>query len=735
MLLLAVLWAPLASRAGEETPINSYTVVYLGHLGMGESTAYGLNDAGQVVGSSRPQVIGVMSRAFLWQNDVMTDLGTLGGPDSRASAINNSGQVVGWANTAGPGYVVRAFLWDPGTGMRSLGTLGGTASHANGINDAGQVVGTALNAAGTWRAFLWQNGQMVDLGTLPGYVGSGAHGINASGQVAGYATDAYGRTRAFLWTPNVPNGTTGTMVALHPVVGNYAYGVNRAGEVVGEAIGPDGYGRAVLWDSAGAHALPLLPNTTVGAARAINDSRFVVGDNSQYYEDPGYGDPDGPYYQPPTSGWIPYAFVWDAGHGTHDLSALTGGVVSLSSARGINASGQIAADGYGAAYLLTPSPLPTRPGDLWASAGDTRVTLSWSASSGATSYRVKRAAASGGPYTTLVPGVTGTRYTDTAVMNGNTYYYVVSAVNAYGESANSYETWARPVAPPAAPTGLTAVAGDQQVTLSWNASEWADWYQIYRSTTAGGPYEPVLNQDGYEAYTYETTYVDAWIDPWSGIPLENGVTYYYVVVAGNAAGRSGYSNEASATPMPPPPPPAPTGLTATAEDRQVRLTWNASAGADYYLVKRATSSGGPYTTAYYSGGTSYTDQDVTNGTTYYYVVTAVNRGGESPGSNEARATPTGPPPPAAPTGLTATAGKKKVTLKWAQSTSSGVMQNRIYRSTTSGGPYSLRAAISAGTSFSDTRLTPGATYYYVVTAVNSSGKESAYSNQASARPR
>src|SRR5205823_11825361 len=134
------------------------------------------------------------------------------------------------------------------------------------------------------------------------------------------------------------------------------------------------------------------------AASAINDARLVVGDSSQYYEDPGYGDPDGPYYYPPTSGWIPYAIVWDGAHGTRDLGGLTGGLVSLSHARAINTSGQIAAD----AYLLTPSPLPTRPSlRAPASIGDTRVTLSWSASSGADYYAVKRSAASSGPYAVI----------------------------------------------------------------------------------------------------------------------------------------------------------------------------------------------------------------------------------------------------------------------------------------------------------------------------------------------
>ncbi|MFN2513923.1 MAG: fibronectin type III domain-containing protein [Pyrinomonadaceae bacterium] len=123
--------------------------------------------------------------------------------------------------------------------------------------------------------------------------------------------------------------------------------------------------------------------------------------------------------------------------------------------------------------------------------------------------------------------------------------------------------------------------------------------------------------------------------------MTNGTTYYYVVTAVNSAGESANSNQASATPTAPPTPPAaPTGLTATAGNAQVALSWTASSGATSYNVKRSTTSGGPYTTiAPGVTTTSYTDASVTNGTTYYYVVTAVNSTGESANSNQASATP------------------------------------------------------------------------------------------------
>jgi len=88
------------------------------------------------------------------------------------------------------------------------------------------------------------------------------------------------------------------------------------------------------------------------------------------------------------------------------------------------------------------------------------------------------------------------------------------------------------------------------------------------------------------------------------------------------------------------PPAAPAGLSATAGNLQVSVTWNAAAGASSYSVQRSTTSGSGYSTIQVGvTGTSHTDANVANGTTYYYVVTAVNAAGESEPSNEAGATP------------------------------------------------------------------------------------------------
>src|SRR5262249_15340185 len=81
-----------------------------------------------------------------------------------------------------------------------------------------------------------------------------------------------------------------------------------------------------------------------------------------------------------------------------------------------------------------------------ATAGNAQVALSWNASTGATGYRVKRSTTSGGPYA-VVGSPSTTSFTDTTVTNGTPYFYVVSAVDSAGESANSSQVSATPSRP------------------------------------------------------------------------------------------------------------------------------------------------------------------------------------------------------------------------------------------------------------------------------------------------
>jgi len=202
----------------------------------------------------------------------------------------------------------------------------------------------------------------------------------------------------------------------------------------------------------------------------------------------------------------------------------------LVSALFLQGCGGMGGSSSGGGNTVTP---PVAPAGLTATGGTGQVSLSWSASSGATSYSVKRGMASGGPYTQIATATTAS-YVDTGVTGGTTYFYVVTAVNSAGESGNSNQASATPtIAVPVAPTGLTATASTGQVSLAWTASNGATSYNVKRGAANGGPYTQI-------ATATATSYIDT--------NVTAGTTYYYVVTAVNSAGQSSNSNQASATP-------------------------------------------------------------------------------------------------------------------------------------------------------------------------------------------
>lgn len=267
---------------------------------------------------------------------------------------------------------------------------------------------------------------------------------------------------------------------------------------------------------------------------------------------------------------------------------------------------------------------PATPSGLGALAGPSSAGLSWSAVTGAARYNIKRSTQPGGPYTTAGT-VVATSFTDTGLVNGITHYYVVSAVNANGESANSSEVEVMPqLGPPPAPTGAIATAGNAVVQLGWNASFQAGSYTVKRSSTAAGPFTTIAQGLVSTAYT-DTAVV-------------NDLTYHYVITATGPGGESGPSAIVSARPAAVPP--APSGVVAVPGNGSVVLAWPPALGAQTYTVKRSASSSGPFATiATGLTGNSFADAALTNGTTYFYALTSVSAAGESPNSTPVPATP------------------------------------------------------------------------------------------------
>jgi hypothetical protein len=144
----------------------------------------------------------------------------------------------------------------------------------------------------------------------------------------------------------------------------------------------------------------------------------------------------------------PYTTVAAPAGTSYTDTTVTNGTPYYYVVTAVNATGESGNSNQAAATATAAPTAPAAPLNLTATGGNQQISLAWKASTGATSYHVKRAATNGGPYTT-VASPAGTSFADTTVTNGTTYYYVVTAVSASGESANSNQASATPSAPPA----------------------------------------------------------------------------------------------------------------------------------------------------------------------------------------------------------------------------------------------------------------------------------------------
>jgi phosphodiesterase/alkaline phosphatase D-like protein len=280
--------------------------------------------------------------------------------------------------------------------------------------------------------------------------------------------------------------------------------------------------------------------------------------------------------------------------------------------------------------------------------------------------------------------------------------------------------------PPAAPSGLTATAASSAgINLAWtdNATDESGF---------------VLERAPTNAFASITTIpLGANVTSYADTGLAASTTYFYRIRATNPQGDSANSNTASATTSAPVAPAAPTSLVATAQSStSIGLTWLDNATSETgYVVERDTTNAfvAPVSVSLPANTTAYASTGLTASTTYYYRVKAVNGATSSGYSNTANATTSAAStPPAAPTGLTATAqSSSAINLAWTDNATneSGYV---LERDVSSIFPSQVVRNLAANvTSYADTGLAASTLYYYRVRATNGSGP-SANSNVASA---
>lgn len=340
--------------------------------------------------------------------------------------------------------------------------------------------------------------------------------------------------------------------------------------------------------------------------------------------------------------------------------------------------------------LPPPSAPPLAPAGLAAQAGNSQVSLSWTRSAGASSYKLLRSASFGVAPAVIRTGITSTSALDTGVSNGTTYYYAVVATNSMGDSAPSNQAAATPgtltaiarvnsgsgaFAPFAADaffTGGKARVMATQVDSSgvlnpgpadiYRSERYGPCSYTFSSLTAGATYLVRL----HFAEIYWTSPGQRLIDvsingspvlPAFDIIATTGGAYRAVVrefaVQADSSGQIAVAFGANANSPDVSPKvsgvelltsngaPGATTLLASPGNGSVGLYWPLVPGATGYNVYRGTTSLNeePTPIASQVPGPSFADTNVSNGTTYYYVIRAVGPGGTSPRSNEASATP------------------------------------------------------------------------------------------------
>lgn len=373
----------------------------------------------------------------------------------------------------------------------------------------------------------------------------------------------------------------------------------------------------------------------------------------------------------PLAGYIPNGVVFKARYGVGNSS---GANITVS-----NGALQVTLAPLSGLLLTTGSTdlkPPSAPTNLRVTTeGNGTVTLSWKASSGAAGYNVYRSVVSGGGWEKVNPSLfTSTTFTDSGLKNARTYYYAVKAVDSVGnESAASNEVSALP-----------------HYTIEWSNLQWP----------------PTLTYTVSTANRTDNVYGQVYIAGVTNIP---GVT-------ASLRAQLGYGPAGS----------SPTSNTAWS---WLDASFNGDVGNnDEFVASLQPEQPGTFDYAYrYS---------TTGGRDWIYADLDGSPNGYSP-SQAGKLTvnaSSDTSAPSVPGNLhKVSASPAGIELAWdASNDNVAVYGYEVLRSNTSGGPYTRIATVTTGTTYNDTSVAEGATYSYVVRAVDTSFNRSGNSNEVTA---
>jgi autotransporter-associated beta strand protein len=385
----------------------------------------------------------------------------------------------------------------------------------------------------------------------------------------------------------------------------------------------------------------------------------------------------------------------------------------------------------------SPALAPSAPTGLAAAEGSAQVTLTWNGAAGVTGFNVKRATTSGGAYTQIATNLSAAFYVDTNVLNYTTYYYVVTAINATGESGNSSEVSATPSDMVVyykfdETSGTTAAdaSGNGNIASLMSGAAWTTGIlsnAVHCDGTANGyltlPTGVVNGISDFTASAWVKTDASAmWarvFDFGSGTgtymylaPLSGTGTVRYEILSGGVVQQLNSPSAMSVgawhhlvVTL--------SGTTGILYVDGVAVTTNSS------MTLNPSSLGS--TTLNYIGKSQAADPNLTGSVDDFRFYTHALK------SSEVLALAL---TPSVPGGLTAVPSDTQVALTW--NAVSGATSYNLKRAPVSGGSYTTVANIT-GTSFTNTGLVNLTTYYYEVSAVTAKG-ETPNSAEVSATP-
>lgn len=362
------------------------------------------------------------------------------------------------------------------------------------------------------------------------------------------------------------------------------------------------------------------------------------------------------------------------------------------------------------------------------SKSSTSIELGWKAQSGVTGYEIQRSTSNASGFATVatITNASATSWTDTGLTSGSTFYYRIRSYTTKS-GKTSYSNWSAVVSGITMQQPVIAAVrseNNKKIKLTWNQTENAKNIEIYRSTEENGTYGLLATVNGINNYTYNDSSVS------------EGKLYYYKIrsigMIDNTTIYSDYSAPLSGRSAV-----KPKSLYAVSRNsNSIRISWKGSSNVTGYTVMRSTSKSGTYkkiATVKDPKAAYFDDTTVSAGKTYYYKVEAYNYNGSTKGYSGRSSAFMGKTVKKADITKIESQSSSKLKLTWKKV--SGANGYVLYRSTSKNGTYKKIKTISSGstTSYTNSNLSSGKTYYYKIKARNKVNGKTGYGTYSTVR--